>query len=127
MTIKRTLSSVILAAGLAVTPVIGTTAMAQDQIDGVAVASEDGKIDAFIIAALAVSEVRDAYIAQLQAAESEEQQMQIVEEADAAILQAVEDTPDITVDEYIAIGEAATTDPDLAAEIDARFAEQNPG
>jgi hypothetical protein len=46
-----------------------------------------------------------------------------IQEADAAILDVVDATPDISIDEYIAIGEAAAADPDLAARIDARFAE----
>lgn len=84
---------------------------------------DDQKIDAFIVAALAVAQTRETYIAQLEGITDEEQQMAIVQEADAAILQAVEDAPDISVEEYIAIGEAATIDPDLAAQIDARFAQ----
>jgi hypothetical protein len=127
MELKRYLSTTILAAGLAMTPVLASQAAAQAQapaaVEGAEIAMEDGKIDAFIVAALAVAETREAYIAQLEGITDEEQQMAIVQEADAAILEAVENTPDISVEEYIAIGEAATVDPELAAMIDARFAE----
>ncbi|ATX66297.1 DUF4168 domain-containing protein [Roseinatronobacter bogoriensis] len=127
MELKRYLSTTILAAGLAMTPVLASQAAAQAQapaqVEGSEIAMEEGKIDAFIVAALAVAETREAYIAQLEGVTDEEQQMAIVQEADAAILEAVENTPDISVDEYIAIGEAATVDPELAAQIDARFAE----
>lgn len=127
MELKRYLSTTILAAGLAMTPMLATQAAAQmqppAQVEGSEIAMEDGKIDAFIVAALAVAETRETYIAQLEGITDEEQQMAIVQEADAAILQVVEDAPDISVEEYIAIGEAATVDPELAARIDARFAE----
>ncbi len=127
MELKRYLSTTILAAGLAMTPVLASQAAAQAQVpaqtEGSEIAMEEGKIDAFIVAALAVAETREAYIAQLEGITDEEQQMAIVQEADAAILEAVDNTPDISVEEYIAIGEAATVDPELAAQIDARFAE----
>jgi hypothetical protein len=127
MKLTRYLSTTILAAGLAITPVLASQVVAQvqapAQMDGADVAMDDQKIDAFIVAALAVAQTRETYIAQLEGITDEEQQMAIVQEADAAILQAVEDAPDISVEEYIAIGEAATIDPDLAAQIDARFAQ----
>jgi hypothetical protein len=93
------------------------------QIDGAAIAADDSKIDAFIEAALAVAETRQGYVAQLEATTDEAEQMAIVQAADAAILEVVEAAEGITVEEYIAIGEAATTDAELAARIDARFAE----
>lgn len=127
MKLTRYLSTTILAAGLAITPVLASQVVAQvqapAQMDGADVAMDDQKIDAFIVAALAVAQTRETYIAQLEGITDEEQQMAIVQEADAAILQAVENAPDISVEEYIAIGEAATIDPDLAAQIDARFAQ----
>lgn len=128
MTLTRLLTTTAFVAALAAAPLlVSTPAQAQDQIDGAALAADDSKIDAFIAAALAVAETREAYMAQLQAAADEAQQMEIIQAADEAILQTVENTPNITVDEYIAIGEAATTDPELAARIDARFGEQMQG
>lgn len=125
MKLKQYLTSTILAAGMAMTPVLASQAVAQAQapVEAPDIAMDDNMIDAFIVAALAVAETRESYIAQLEGVTDEEQQMAIIQEADAAILQVVEDTPDISVDEYIAIGEAASVDPELAAEIDARFTE----
>ncbi len=125
MKLKQYLTSTILAAGMAMTPVLASQAVAQAQapVEAPDIAMDDNMIDAFIVAPLAVAETRESYIAQLEGVTDEEQQMAIVQEADAAILQVVEDTPDISVDEYIAIGEAASVDPELAAEIDARFTE----
>ena len=123
MKLNRFLTATALAATLAATPFIATQTMAQAQVDGAEVVADESKIDAFIQAALAVAETREGYLSQLEATTDEAQQMEIVQAADAAILQVVEDAPDITVEEYIAIGEAAAADPELAARIDARFAE----
>lgn len=123
MTLNRLLSTTLLAATMAITPVLAPQASAQTQMEGAEIVAQEGKIDAFIVAALAVSETRQRYMAQLEAETDEAAQMQLVQEADEAILQAVEAAPDITIDEYIAIGEAAAADPDLAAQIDARFVE----
>ncbi len=126
MKLNQMLSSTALAAALALSPFIATPVMAQMEgldMPGTEIMVEDSQIDAFIDAALAVAETRESYMAQLQSATDEAEQMEIVQAADAAILQTVEDAPNITVDEYIAIGEAAAVDPDLAARIEARFAE----
>ena len=126
MTFIRTLVPAAAAMGIALgalmaTPVLaqsGTAAPeAQTQIN-----PSDSDIDAFVLAALEVSQVRDAYLERLQQTQSETEQQTIVEEANAAILQVVEDAAGITIDEYVAIGEAAMADPELSAEIDARFA-----
>ena len=126
MKLNRLLSTTLLAAAMATAPILASQGVAQVQMDpqaGAEIASEEGKIDAFIVAALAVAETREQYIAQLESVTSEEEQMQLVQEADMAILEVVETSPGITVDEYIAIGEAAAADPELAALIDARFVE----
>ncbi|MGY6694985.1 MAG: DUF4168 domain-containing protein [Roseinatronobacter sp.] len=130
MKLNRLLSTTLLAAAMATAPFLASKSVAQVQMDpqvGAEIASEEGKIDAFIVAALAVAETREQYIAQLESVTSEEEQMQLVQEADMAILEVVENSPGITVDEYIAIGEAAAADPELAAQIDARFAEAHSG
>lgn len=123
MKLNRFLTATALVVTLAATPFVATQTMAQAQMDGAEVVTDDSKIDAFIVAALAVAETRQGYLAQLEATSDEAEQMEIVQAADAAILEVVENAPDITVDEYIAIGEAAAADPDLAARIDARFSE----
>ena len=122
MKLNRLLSTTLLATAMAMTPVLGTVS-AQDQTEGAEIVSQDGMIDAFIVAALAVAETRQRYITQLEAETDEAAQMQLVQEADQAILEVVDASPGITIDEYIAIGEAAAADPELAALIDARFVE----
>ncbi|MFN7003697.1 MAG: DUF4168 domain-containing protein [Roseinatronobacter sp.] len=123
MTLNRLLTTTAFVTALAVSPIIAGQAKAQVQMDGTQVVADDSMIDAFIEAALAVAETRQGYLAQLEATTDEAEQMAIVQAADAAILEVVDAAEGITVDEYIAIGEAASTDPELAARIEARFAE----
>ena len=123
MTLNRLLTTTALMAALAVTPFVAPQAEAQVQSEGTEIVTDDAMIDAFIEAALAVAETRQGYLAQLEATTDEAEQMAIVQEADAAILSVVEAAEGITVDEYIAIGDAAAADPELAARIEARFTE----
>ena len=130
MALNRLLATTILAAALVATPYLAQEAQAQEMgtpAHGAELVQDMSKVDAFIVAALAVAETRQEYLAQLEATTDEQEQMAIVQEADAAILSTVDATPGITVDEYIAIGEAAAADPDLAAMIDARFTEEHGG
>jgi hypothetical protein len=121
MTFKTTLTATILAAGLT----FGTApaALAQMQPDGAALVQEEGKLDSFVIAAFAVDDVRTTYIARLQEVEDEAAQQALIEEANAAIVQAVEDAEGITLEEYVAIGEAASADPEIAAQLDTMMRE----
>lgn len=124
MTLKTTLTVAVLASGLA----LGTApaAMAQSEPDGAALVQEEGKMDSFVTAALAVDEVRNTYVAQLQTIEDEAEQQALIEEANEAIVQAVEEADGINLEEYVAIGEAASTDPEIAAQIDALMRERAP-
>ena len=121
---KTTLTAAVLASGLA----LGTApaAMAQSEPDGAALVQEEGKMDSFVTAALAVDEVRNTYVAQLQTIEDEAEQQALIEEANEAIVQAVEEADGINLEEYVAIGEAASTDPEIAAQIDALMSERAP-
>jgi len=124
MTFKTTLTAAVLASGLA----LGTApaVLAQTQPDGAALVQEEGKLDSFVVAALAVDEVRNTYVAQLQTIEDEAAQQALIEEANAAIVQAIEDAEGINLEEYVAIGEAASTDPEIAAQLDAMMQERAP-
>jgi len=80
-------------------------------------AYSDESIAAFAQVALEVAAIRDQYAMALAATESETEQQQIVEEGNAAMLAAVEESPAITLDEYLEIGEAAAVDPELGERI----------
>lgn len=128
MTLNRLLTTTAFVTALAVSPMIAGQAQAQVQMDGAQmdaaeIMANDSMIDAFIAVALDVAATREGYITQLEAATDEAEQMAIVEAADAAILDVVESAEGITLEQYIAVGEAAAADPELAAHIQARFAE----
>lgn len=124
MTFKTTLTAAVLASGLA----FGTApaAMAQAQPDGAVLVQESDKLDSFVTAALAIDEVRNSYVAQLQTIEDEAEQQALIEEANAAIVQAVEDAEGISLEEYVAIGEAASTDPEIAEILDSALRARTP-
>ena len=73
----------------------------------------DDKLDAFVLALQEVDAVRQTYIPQIQAAEDENEQRELIQAANVAISDTIEATPDISVDEYVVIAELAQTDPDL--------------
>ncbi|MCC1480318.1 DUF4168 domain-containing protein [Roseibaca sp. Y0-43] len=122
MSFKTSMSAALLATGLAFATAPAT--LAQTQPDGAELAADSAKLESFVMAALEVSALRNDYIAQLQALQDDAAQQSLLEEANAAILQVVEQTPGITVEEYVAIGEAATNDPELASALQSRMRER---
>ena len=123
MAFTRTLAPAALAIGVALGALGAQPTLAQAEPSGAELIEQTEKLDAFIDAAVAVADVRDAYLENLQQAQSEEEQNRIIGEANDAILAAVEETPGITVDEYIAIGDAAAADPVLNERLNERFAQ----
>jgi hypothetical protein len=83
----------------------------------------DDKLERFLDAAIEVQELTQDYTPRVQAAESEAEQKELVEEANAQIRGAVEDVDGLSIEEYVAIGQAAQADPALAQRITA-MAEQ---
>lgn len=86
---------------------------------GEAAAFTEEKLEAFVVAALEVSEVQERYVASIGQADSEEQQQELASQANIEMTQAIEQSPGITLDEYIEIGEAAQVDPALNQRITA--------
>ncbi len=123
MVFTRTLAPAALAIGMAMGALGAQPSQAQTEAPGAELIEQTEKLDAFIDAAMAVADVRDAYLESLQEAQSEEDQERIIGEANDAILAAVEETPGITVEEYIAIGDAAAADPVLNERLNERFAQ----
>lgn len=89
---------------------------------GAADFAED-ELRAFIRAALAVSELERAYVAEIQAAGTEQEREAIVVEANDAMRSAIEDQEGIDVARYVEIGQAAQADPDLNATLMAMLEE----
>lgn len=77
----------------------------------------DDQLQSFALAAIEIQEIRATYVTQIQEADSEEQRQQLSEEATEAMVQAVDETPGITVEDYNAIIEASADDPELSERI----------
>lgn len=82
-------------------------------------AFSDADLSSFVDAAMAVSDVRDTFIPQVQNADSEEAAQALAQEAVAEMREAVVETDGIDVETYMAIGEAAESDEGLAQRISA--------
>jgi hypothetical protein len=72
------------------------------------------KIDAFVLAAVDLSEVRSEYQQKIAQAPTEDEKQQLAVEGQAKMAQAVEQADGITIEEYTEIGTAAQSDPELA-------------
>lgn len=77
----------------------------------------DAKLEAFVTALLGVEEVRQDYTPQIEAATSEDQQTELVNQANAEIIEKIEAVPDLTVDEYVSIAQVAQQDQALGERI----------
>lgn len=86
---------------------------------------DEDTLEAFVVAQNRVVQVRTEYTAAFEAAQSDEQRAQISQEASEAMTQAVQAAPDITVEEYNAVIEAANQDPELLERINEVMAETN--
>ncbi|TCM82726.1 DUF4168 domain-containing protein [Rhodovulum steppense] len=84
---------------------------------------DDATIEAFAAAQARVEEVRSEYAAQYQAAQTEEQRLEINQTATVEMTEAVRDTPDITIEEYSAIIDAANRDPAFAERVNEAISE----
>jgi len=73
----------------------------------------DAKLESFVEAADAIRGVMDEHRPQLEAAETEADRQAMTETVNAEIVKAVEQTPGITLDEYVEIARAVRENPDL--------------
>ncbi|MBY5973884.1 DUF4168 domain-containing protein [Ferrimonas balearica] len=91
----------------------------------------DEQLNGFVDAAMEVAEIRDAYMPQLQAAESEADAQALQTEARDEMVAAIEATENMDVQTYTQIGESAQTDEALQARLNTmiqdRVTEQGEG
>lgn len=78
---------------------------------------DDAKLQSFAVAFLQVNEIARQYQPQLESAATEEDRQKIQQEAGQKMVEAVEASEGITVDEYNQIIQAAQADPELAQRI----------
>lgn len=118
MPIKTPLTAVALALGFAGGATLPALAQEAPAIEAETGGYSEAQLEAFVAAALAVSEIQQEAAAQLMETPDEAEQTALLEQANAAMVDAIEDAPGITVPEYIEIAEAAETDPALRATIE---------
>ncbi len=119
-----TRTATVMALGLSLAAAPGMAVMAQGTGGAVpapaptpAPSYDDATLERFVTAAMDVSAVREDFSARLQTAESEEDAEALVEDANTAMLDAVEAVDGMDVETYVEIGEAAQVDPELATRI----------
>lgn len=91
--------------GLALT---GSAAQARPEID-------PARLEAFVTAAIAAERVREAWTPRIDRAGSGAEAARLMEQADAAMIAAIEEIEGMTPDDYRMIYRAAQEDPELAA------------
>lgn len=123
LTNNRSLKTLILSASVAalslgaVAPVAAQTAAPAPEQTAPQVEMTDAKLEAFVTALLGVEEVRQDYTPQIEAATTEEAQTELVNQANAEIIEKIEAVPDLTVDEYVTIAQVAQQDQALGERI----------
>ncbi len=85
--------------------------------NGPTTAISDQKIEAFAVAYLQVDKVRQEYVAKIGATSDETAKKQLQDEAGKKMVQAVESSPDMSVEEYNTILTATQKDPALVQKV----------
>lgn len=119
MSFKKPIVAAATAASLALGAVMAGPVAAQTEQSAPAETPDfsQEKLQAFASAAVLVTEIYEEYRGQIENAADEGEQQSLAQEANESMRSAVEDAPDITMDEYVAIGEAAAQDQELAEQI----------
>ena len=117
----KRLAAAMTAVSLALAAPLALPAVAQEAPAAPMMSVDEAQLDAFVAALRSVDELEREYSESLQQAESDEQREAIVAEANTAMAEAIENTPGMSLDEYIAILQAAQNDPELSARIMERF------
>lgn len=77
-------------------------------------AFEDETIQAFVTARVEIEDIRATYVERIEGADSEQERLELSQQANQEMVAVIEEVPDITVEEYNAIVDAAGNDPALA-------------
>jgi hypothetical protein len=117
----KRLAAAMTAVSLALAAPLALPAVAQEAPAAPMMSVDEAQLDAFVAALRSVDELEREYSESLQQAESDEQREAIVAEANTAMAEAIENTPGMSLDEYVAILQAAQNDPELSARIMERF------
>lgn len=123
MPFRKALTATTMALGLAMTAASVTALSAQSAAAQQAADYSGEQLDAFTVAYLQVIDLREQYAPVLQSAESEEQQQEIIEQANGEMIDAIEGTDGMTLEDYESIAEDAAADQELSERIMARVEE----
>jgi hypothetical protein len=99
---------------------------AQPDSNGTAATVSDQKIEAFAVAYLQVDKVRQEYSAKIGATSDPTAKQQLQTEASKQMVQAVQTSPGMSVDEYNAILAAANKDPALVKKLQDKLQKSAP-
>ena len=105
-------------------PVQAQQAPAPAQAPAATSAYSDEQLRSFAVATLQIQEVGQEYQPRMEAAETTEQQQQLAQEANAQMVQIVEQVEGITVPEYNEIAEAARANPEIMQQINPLIGEE---
>lgn len=84
----------------------------------------EAKLEAFVAAAVSVSQIIEQWTPRIESAESQEAADDLLDQANAELVAAIEETGGITLEEYKEISQAAQADPSLSARIEEIFNQQ---
>lgn len=119
MPLNKTLAAMFAAAAITVAPLGIMPALAQQAPESTTLS--EAELDAFVVALKDVVAIEQEYGARLQNAGSEAEQQEVISQAQAEILEAVEETPGIEIDRYVEILTMAQNDPELQEQLNKRL------
>lgn len=127
MTFPKTAKTMVGVLGVAASAIFGSQALAQEKSAEPQQAAPstatpapakadipEAKLKSFAVAYLEVDKITKSYLPKLKEAKSPEDQQKVRQEAGQKMMQAVQGSGGISVDEYNQIAQTAQTDPDVA-------------
>lgn len=111
MTLTPKIAPVLTAVALALATPLVAQDSAPDEITADSIT--DTQIEAFANAVMAVQAVSQEYMPRIQQEQDQEQRQEIIAEAEAAAISAIDEIENMSADEYRAIGSIAQNDEDL--------------
>ncbi|MGY6533889.1 MAG: DUF4168 domain-containing protein [Pararhodobacter sp.] len=112
--LTTTIAPALAAAMLLIAAPVATTAQTEAPAP---VTIGDERLEAFVAALRTVDQLEQQYTETLSQAETDAEREAVIAEANEAMTTAIEETPGISLDEYVTILQQAQTDPDLTARI----------
>lgn len=116
MNTPKPVAAALTAIALALAAPMAAPVFAQEG-QGTEASVSDQTLEAFVTAVNAVNDIEQSYTLAFNEAEDDTAREAVVAEANDAMMEAIDETPGITVEEYIAVLQQAQSDPALNARI----------